>query len=355
MAVRPQSDDPIGFEELWEHREHVRAVCLGIVKDPAVVDDLVQDTYVRALTTSHPPDRRGPVASWLAAVARHRALDVLRAGRGPEDQRIVERTASTVEGPPDHVLRAERRRRVKDALQELDGRDRDLLVGQAVHGRSLAELAAEFQMSEAAVRSALWRARRRFRSAVERGGPLGVTPARRLVDLWHRVRDGCSRAEAAGLPLLTGVGFQLVDVLVAVVSVLLLLGASSAAAPGIVAGTASSAWLLPAGGGPTASLALVRQEASSRVAGTWPSKNASTPTVAAAEGRRFAVETRTGAISGGADVEFQSESTRVEVGTGVEPFAASVTVTFTCDIPVECSVTAALKATADLVTEPPVG
>jgi RNA polymerase sigma factor (sigma-70 family) len=228
MAVRHQSDDPIRFEELWEHREHVRAVCLGIVKDPVVVDDLVQDTYVRALTTSHPPDRRGPIAAWLTVVARHRALDKVRADRCVGDgTTMVERAVTTGEGPVEQVLRAERRDRVRRALTELDDRDRGLLVQHVVHGVPVTELAKREQATEASIRSTLWRVRQKFRVAIERGGPLTVAPADRLAGPLRRHRVVWNRLESGGASLLAGIGWQLVEAAVTAAAVAVMLLTSS--------------------------------------------------------------------------------------------------------------------------------
>lgn len=238
MAVRPQTDDPVAFEELWEHREHVRAVCFGIVKDPVVVDDLVQDTYVRALTTAHPPDRRGPVAAWLAVVARHRAVDTLRADRFRKRSRDPEATAGDIGDPVDQMLRSETRNRVRGALAELGMRDRQLLVQHVVHGMSVAELATRERTSEASMRSTLWRARQKLRAAVERGGPLGVVPTEHLVGPLRRLRALCARLEASGMTLVAGVVMHLVETTAtAVVTALLVISSSSPSSDPAIAWT----------------------------------------------------------------------------------------------------------------------
>src|SRR5687767_4590774 len=227
MAVRPQSDDPIRFEELWTHRERVRSVCLGIVRDRNTAEDLVQETYLRALTTVHPPDRRGPLTSWLAVVARRRAIDMLRADSHERTTDMVVGASGDDNDPVDELLRKERRDRVRRALTELDDRDRGLLVQHVVHGVPVTELAKREQATEASIRSTLWRVRQKFRVAIERGGPLTVAPADRLAGPLHRHRVVWNRLESGGASLFVGLGLQLVEATVTAVAVAVLLLTSS--------------------------------------------------------------------------------------------------------------------------------
>jgi len=69
------------------------------------VDDLVQDTYLRALRAL--PDYRGdaPVQAWLLSIARHVCADHVR--RRQRQRRLIDRvaanTVSTASSPPDTI------------------------------------------------------------------------------------------------------------------------------------------------------------------------------------------------------------------------------------------------------------
>jgi RNA polymerase sigma factor (sigma-70 family) len=62
--------------ELLDHQRMLTAIASGLV-GPADADDVVQETFLRALAQP-PPDADAPIAPWLVTVARNLALDLLR-------------------------------------------------------------------------------------------------------------------------------------------------------------------------------------------------------------------------------------------------------------------------------------
>jgi RNA polymerase sigma factor (sigma-70 family) len=62
--------------ELLAHQQMLTAIASGLV-GPADADDVVQETFLRALAQP-PPDHDAPIAPWLVTVARNLAFDVLR-------------------------------------------------------------------------------------------------------------------------------------------------------------------------------------------------------------------------------------------------------------------------------------
>ncbi|HEX2038263.1 MAG TPA: sigma-70 family RNA polymerase sigma factor [Acidimicrobiales bacterium] len=224
----------VDFAELWEHRGRLQAVCRRMVGDDGTADDVVQDTYLRALTAEG-LERRFSFGPWLATVARRRAIDELRAGaRLSTVATPPERCTDVADDPLDQLLRQERVSRVRVALATLAPRERRLLLRQIAHGLSLAELASEEATSVASVRSVLSRARTKLRSSLERGGPLGAAPLPRLVAaVKRRLQQWGARLEG-NAPMLTGAGAQLGDVVAAAViaaAALLLAGSAPAEAP----------------------------------------------------------------------------------------------------------------------------
>src|SRR5262245_37805683 len=61
--------------DLLAHAEFVRAMARGVLGADDRVEDVVQDTWVAALSRETPPSR---LRSWLASVGRRRAWDVRR-------------------------------------------------------------------------------------------------------------------------------------------------------------------------------------------------------------------------------------------------------------------------------------
>ena len=90
------------LRDLLQHERWLTGLVRQLV-DPAAVDDVVQQTWLKALES--PPEKQNALRSWLARVARnfameyHRArhrrqdreLDAARDGRVPSAREIVER------------------------------------------------------------------------------------------------------------------------------------------------------------------------------------------------------------------------------------------------------------------------
>ncbi|MDQ3757269.1 MAG: sigma-70 family RNA polymerase sigma factor [Actinomycetota bacterium] len=215
----------VDFGDLWAYHGDVRALCRRIVGDDAAADDVLQDTFVRALANAERLDRRVSFAPWLATVARRRSIDQLRSdGRVQPVAAVPESMATSVDGDPvEHLLQQERVGRVREALAALAPRERQLLMRQVAHGLSLAELAAEEDATVASVRSLLSRARTKLRVALERGGPLGVAPAPGLVVAAKRRFHRLAVRLEGSMPMLAGGGAQFGDVVMAAVAAVAML------------------------------------------------------------------------------------------------------------------------------------
>ena len=159
--VAPAGSGPAP-DELLEIRTIVRRVVASRVRDPHLVDDLVQETLTKVLAAWDRIDpqtavpyaittARNVVASTWRQVDTtgrnlHRVVDLLPADR-PEDA-VLDREASDA---------------VATALTHLSERDRALLLAHDVEGRELADLAREASSSPGALAAQLKRTRARLR------------------------------------------------------------------------------------------------------------------------------------------------------------------------------------------------
>lgn len=222
------------FSELWAHREALRRACYRMVGNAATAEDLVQDTYLRALKSDARFEGRKSMAPWLNTVARRRTIDELRSRRRLSVlAELPEPSPRLSDDPAQQVVNHETVERLRAALGELSPRERQLLLRQVSHGLSLAELAADESTSVASVRSVLARARQKLRMSLERGGALGALPLPRIVAGWrNRLQRWAVQGEGA-LPLVTGAGWQLGQLVAAVVIALaaVLVGASTPPLP----------------------------------------------------------------------------------------------------------------------------
>jgi len=180
----------VSVDDLWEHHDYLHAVSRRIVGDAASADDIVQETYIRALRNLDRLEPGPSLRAWLATVARRCSIDELRRkGRHavPVDELPERPRRGSALDPLEEIESRASLEAAWDALSGLQPRERRLLWGQVAEGRSIAELAEAEGSTTRAVESVLTRARAKLAAAVERAGALVLVPFGRLAR-WARSR-----------------------------------------------------------------------------------------------------------------------------------------------------------------------
>jgi len=163
---------------LLAHSDWLSALAHGLVRDPAVAEDLVQDTWHAALRAPRTEVRneRGWLATLLANLARARA----RGEHARRDRELRFASDERIDGPDALVERAEAQRRLLGFVLALDEPYRATLLARYVEGRSAVEIARRSGVNESTVRTRLSRALAQLRERLEReaGGDrmLGLGP-----------------------------------------------------------------------------------------------------------------------------------------------------------------------------------
>jgi RNA polymerase sigma-70 factor (ECF subfamily) len=164
--MRGVGQDPFGeaFDRFREHEPYVRGIVLGIVRDPAQADDVIQEAYVVALATATPV--RDPRA-WLARVARNFALlSLRRRSRRARNEQGAARPDPVA--PVDEALAdAETRQRVFRALRRLPSLDRSLLSLRYAEKTNFLDIGTRVGLSAEAARSRVRRALDALRKAMD--------------------------------------------------------------------------------------------------------------------------------------------------------------------------------------------
>lgn len=184
---------PFELESLLADDRWIRRLAGRLVADPTAAEDLVQETWVAALTRGAVPSR-----PWLGRVLRNTWKDLLR-GHARRDRR--ERAAARTEAtePADElVAELELRERLARALRELEEPYRRALYLRFFRGESLAAIA---RREEVAVSTAHERIERglehlRRRLDAEHGGRRSAW-AGGLITLARRARGGPGTIEVA--------------------------------------------------------------------------------------------------------------------------------------------------------------
>lgn len=202
------------FELVYrEYAPRVRGLLKQRVADPDLVEDLVQETFLRAYRAFDDFDADRPLWPWLSTIASRAAINALN-----RKSREVEHPCEEVGGPSPGVphggyegyMAEERRQGISDALGALNARHRRLLLLQALEGWRYEDIADLEGVSTRAVKSVLSRARRSFRAAYEvtaaqRGLNVAAWPAMvwmagRMRGLRHRGERALGRTRIALAP-----------------------------------------------------------------------------------------------------------------------------------------------------------
>jgi len=125
----------------------------------ADVDDLVQDVFVRAMEQIDTLRDSGAFGAWLAAIARHRAVDHLR--RSPRMTELPADLASTRGASDETMLVLAHIRNLPDAYRET-------LTLRLIEGMTGPEIAAHTGLTEGSVRVNLHRGMKQLRERLER-------------------------------------------------------------------------------------------------------------------------------------------------------------------------------------------
>jgi RNA polymerase sigma-70 factor (ECF subfamily) len=131
-------------------------VAYAILRDPDRAGDAVQEAFLRAWQELPGLKEEAKFASWLMQIVRHAAIDARRRQR-PTVAEFPDLAGGAQ--PEDLAERADRERRVKAALEELDDTTRQAVMLRYYDGLGSKQIAELLDVSPAAVDMRLSRAR----------------------------------------------------------------------------------------------------------------------------------------------------------------------------------------------------
>ena len=149
LIERLKRRDPHALAELYDRYGRLAySLALRVVRDPAIAEDLVQETFLRVWNCVHSIDpRKNALGPWLLAIARNRAIDYLRSSAGRGRSVLVELDEN------DHaplyreleagILMSDQLRRVKAAVDKLQPNLRAVMELAYFEGLSQSEMSAK--------------------------------------------------------------------------------------------------------------------------------------------------------------------------------------------------------------------
>src|SRR5688572_4571871 len=145
LIAQTQND---ALNELFDrYNRLVFSVALAIIGDRNVAEEITLDVFVQVWkhASTYQPDR-GKVSTWLIAITRHHAIDILRWRRSrPETDRLNWEGVSLQDGPishnlEEHVESALQREHIREALAQLPEDQRKTLFLAYFKGYTQSEI-----------------------------------------------------------------------------------------------------------------------------------------------------------------------------------------------------------------------
>lgn len=180
--LRAKEGDESAFNELWAKYQHrLVAVFYHMLRDQEAAEDLTQEAFLRIFRARQNYRPQAKFSTWLFRIAGNLASNRRRsAGRrkevplairdsGPLGPRPQEKLFADKSGlmPGRQIASHEMQQIVQQALQTLNERQRMALLLHKFEGMSYADIGEAMEMSPAAVKSLLSRARENLREKLE--------------------------------------------------------------------------------------------------------------------------------------------------------------------------------------------
>ena len=170
LVERAQTGDRAAYGELVQRFESsVYAMALSRVRDPLEAQELAQDVFVHAMRKL--PQLRDPrcFAGWLRRITARMAINRLTR-RGPlfgADPELLETVQAHDRTAEENFAVREAVGQLKAALAELKPLDRATLEAFYLRGRSLKQMAREFEVPTGTIKRRLHVARLRLKEVLE--------------------------------------------------------------------------------------------------------------------------------------------------------------------------------------------
>ncbi len=167
LVAASRGGDTESFGRLvLRYEARVRAVALALGLDPASCEDVAQEAFTAAFEGLPALADPASFPAWVASIARHRAVSLLRRrGIEPSARADLARYGIAAEGnsPSEAVERAATRESVRRALLTLEERQRLALTLRHHAGLSYAEIAETMTLPVTTVKGLIDRGTRALR------------------------------------------------------------------------------------------------------------------------------------------------------------------------------------------------
>lgn len=172
-ALRAAADGDRGaLRTIFDHTSaKLMGICLRILKDREEAEDALQDTFISVWqrAASFDPAKASPV-TWLATIARNRAIDRLRTRRLPHAAAFDEAALHVADDAPDPFAKAaaaQERGQLQGCLAQLESRTQRMIHAAFFDGLAYSQLAERAGVPLGTVKSWIRRGLQQLRRCLE--------------------------------------------------------------------------------------------------------------------------------------------------------------------------------------------
>jgi RNA polymerase sigma-70 factor, ECF subfamily len=165
-VARAQAGDTKAFEQLYrEHVGHVHALCLRMVRNKTVADDLTQEAFLRAWHKLHSFRGDSAFATWLHRLTVNLVLTHLRSD-ARRNERVTYADRLESYETPQNARPTASGVDLEAAIAELPERARAVFILHEIEGYRHDEIAGIMGIAAGTAKAQLHRARRMLREAL---------------------------------------------------------------------------------------------------------------------------------------------------------------------------------------------
>jgi len=178
LITRIAGGDRVAMQVLFaRHHVKVYRFVLRLVGNPATAEDLISEVFLDVWRQAARFEARSQVSTWLLAIARFKALSVLR--KRPEEELDEEKAAAIEDHADDPEVAAQKKDKseiLRKCLTGLSPEHRGIIDLVYYHEKSVEEVAEIVGIPEATVKTRMFYARKKLaellkNSGVDRGWP----------------------------------------------------------------------------------------------------------------------------------------------------------------------------------------
>ena len=170
LIQKALSGDQASFTELLNrHKRLAYKLALGIVKDPAEADDLVQESFIKAFRSLSRYNSKYAFTTWLCKIVSNHCLDYLRRRKirafsldepiADQDGYIKREIPDWTLNPEWQFVRKQRMISIEQAIDSLPPRYKRVIVLRHKEDRSYEEISTMLRIPLGTVKAQIFRAR----------------------------------------------------------------------------------------------------------------------------------------------------------------------------------------------------